>query len=39
MNFALNIINYNKILAKIAKKTAKYTILAIKNIKKQQKLL
>ena len=34
MDFALNIINYNNILAKIAKKKAKYTIFSSKNHKK-----
>ena len=34
MNFALNKINYNKILAKIAKNTAKYTLFSSKNPKK-----
>ena len=39
MDFALNMINYNKILDKIAKNTAKYILFSSKNIKKQQKLL
>ena len=31
MDFALNMINYNKILAKIAKNTAKYTLFSSKT--------
>ena len=31
MDFALNMINYNKILAKIAKNTAKYTVFSSKT--------
>ena len=37
VDFALNMINYNKILAKIAKNAAKYTIFSSKNIKTNKK--